>query len=89
MQRVGGLRAVLLGPNQQENLALQYLAASARQAGHQEKTSPLDAQAFLRGGIHERIRSERFCWRKTTAEAVTFMVKEIKKRMMPMKNRTW
>jgi hypothetical protein len=29
------MRAVLLGPNQQENLALQYLAAAARQSGHE------------------------------------------------------
>jgi anaerobic magnesium-protoporphyrin IX monomethyl ester cyclase len=28
------MRTVLLGPNQQENLALQYLAAAARQRGH-------------------------------------------------------
>src|SRR5688572_25072937 len=28
-------RAVLLGPIQQENLALQYLAAAARRAGHE------------------------------------------------------
>jgi anaerobic magnesium-protoporphyrin IX monomethyl ester cyclase len=34
---VSGMRAVLLGPNQQENLALQYLAAAARQAGHEAR----------------------------------------------------
>jgi len=33
--RVSASHVVLLGPNQQENLALQYLAAAARQAGHE------------------------------------------------------
>jgi anaerobic magnesium-protoporphyrin IX monomethyl ester cyclase len=41
------MRAVLLGPNQQENLALQYLAAAARQAGHEARLVGFNTRADL------------------------------------------
>lgn len=44
---VSGLRTVLLGPNQQENLALQYLAATARRAGHQAQLVGFNSRADL------------------------------------------
>lgn len=41
------MRAVLLGPNQQENLALQYLAAASRQAGHEAKLVAFNARTDM------------------------------------------
>src|SRR5262245_926036 len=40
-------RALLLGPIQQENLALQYLAAAARRAGHEARVVAYSYRADL------------------------------------------
>ena len=47
-------RVVLVGPIQQENLALQYLAAAARRAGHEAEVIAYDDRAGLDAAI-ERI----------------------------------
>jgi anaerobic magnesium-protoporphyrin IX monomethyl ester cyclase len=44
---VSGLLAVLLGPSQQENLALQYLAAAAHRAGHQARLVAFNSRADI------------------------------------------
>ena len=44
-------RAVLLGPIQQENLALQYLAAAARKAGHEAQIVPYSYRSDLDAAV--------------------------------------
>lgn len=41
------MRAILLGPNQQENLALQYLASASREAGHEARLVAFNARADM------------------------------------------
>lgn len=41
------MRALLLGPNQQENLALQYLAAAARRGGHEAQLSQFNSRTDI------------------------------------------
>jgi len=53
-----GVRAVLIGPIQQENLALQYLASAARAAGHEASVVAYadrsDLEATLRDTLAQR-----------------------------------
>jgi anaerobic magnesium-protoporphyrin IX monomethyl ester cyclase len=49
------MRAVLLGPNQQENLALQYLAAASRQAGHEAWLVAFNARTDMAQAVKSAI----------------------------------
>lgn len=50
-------RAVLVGPIQQENLALQYLAASARQAGHDVRVIAYSDRAELDSAVAQTLEA--------------------------------
>ncbi|MBK8255496.1 MAG: B12-binding domain-containing radical SAM protein [Polyangiaceae bacterium] len=50
-------KAVLIGPIQQENLALQYLAASARRAGHQVEVVAYNDRAELDQTVERALAS--------------------------------
>jgi anaerobic magnesium-protoporphyrin IX monomethyl ester cyclase len=51
-------RAVLVGPIQQENLALQYLAAAARQSGHHVDVVAYSYRADLDASLRETLAKE-------------------------------
>jgi anaerobic magnesium-protoporphyrin IX monomethyl ester cyclase len=51
-------RAVLVGPIQQENLALQYLAASVRRAGHEALLVPYSYRADLDASVAATLAHE-------------------------------
>src|SRR4051812_40623458 len=52
------LRVVLVGPIQQENLALQYLAASARRAGHEAEVIAYNDRADLDAAVRAVLARE-------------------------------
>lgn len=54
-------RAVLIGPNQQENLALQYLASSADQAGHDVSLVAYNWRVDLESCVREALRDNPHC----------------------------
>src|SRR6185436_471353 len=51
-------RAVLVGPIQQENLALQYLAAAARRAGHEAQVVAYSYRSELDQTLRETLAAE-------------------------------
>jgi len=50
-------RAVLVGPIQQENLALQYLAAAARRAGHHAEVVPYSYRSDLDAALRRTLEA--------------------------------
>jgi anaerobic magnesium-protoporphyrin IX monomethyl ester cyclase len=52
------MRAVLVGPIQQENLALQYLAAAARRAGHDAQVCAYSYRKDLDQALRETLAAE-------------------------------